>query len=161
MNLLERLKELDKAGDAATAGRWCTEQITEIISINHDENGEYSLDIGETDEVENVRFITAAANSRPTIKDAIARIEELEGETEMLGESLSLSREYLRRVDISLAFFDDGVNFAVSEIERLREALEKLLRLGNGERIGNRQGNILEQKARHIDGDMDKALENE
>lgn len=98
MTLLEQLKALDKAGDAATEGEWdvtsgpCDDSQGDFNCVSLKFTPYHELferemtdDKATWDDDENYEFIVTAANSRKAIKDAIARIETQDAQVESEG----------------------------------------------------------------------------
>jgi hypothetical protein len=84
-NLIEKLKDLDAAGDKATQGDWYTDKLMGEVYINMycDREDWYIMDWSYSNASDfkrfsnDTEFIVQFMNDRPVIKEAIAELERL------------------------------------------------------------------------------------
>lgn len=86
-------------------------------------------------------------NLRSVIESDEKLVEELTEKLKATEEERLFWRRELRLSDAGLNMAEDRIKELAAENKRLREALEKLARLGNEPMLGNSVGNIIAQEA--------------
>jgi len=97
---------------------------------------------------ENKRLVALMVdNLRSVIESDEKLVEELTEKLKATEEEMLFWRRESRLSDAGLNMAEDRIKELAAENKRLREALEKLARLGNEPMLGNSVGNIIAQEA--------------